>query len=283
MPPAWPAYRRRRGIDHRYLRFIRWREAASARPDVLRLGAAGAAWPDNVTRQGHNRACVRTWDGSVKLLNTGIYPPVEVARLLRLHPELVTRWTRDQRRSIKGAHVREPAIVRPSHGDLLSFLDLVSLMVVKELHERFVPTEAIRAGGLLLASQFDTQYPFAHRGAHQKIATAGRSFFATVAEGPWVDAGHGGQGVFEEVIAPMLEPLDYDSEQLAALWRPHDRVWINPRVQAGSPCVDRRRVPTGLLVQLVENGDDCDEIAGAYELDRADVDAAVEWERSLAA
>lgn len=217
------------------------------------------------------------------LLNNGIYDVHEASRLLRINPDLLARWVRPRRRTTKGVRLRKAAVVQPTYGgDLLSFYDLVSLMIVKELYARGVSTDDIRAGKELLAKELGTPYPFAHRHGPMQLATQGPHFLATL--GPtWVEAGLGGQGVFYDVIAPVLKPLEYDNNELAKLWRPHDRVWVNPRVQAGSPCVEGRRVPTQFLLELVENGDSPEEVASAYDLQPEDVTAAIEWERSLAA
>ena len=97
--------------------------------------------------------------------------------MIRAHPELVARW------STKSQGKR--ALVEPSQGDLFSFHDLISLLVVKELWDRKVSTDEIRAGEDFLAQALKTERPLAHR----DLATVGRQFFAKV--GGWYDAGEG--------------------------------------------------------------------------------------------
>ncbi|MBV9039887.1 MAG: hypothetical protein JOZ68_02725, partial [Acidimicrobiia bacterium] len=118
-----------------------------------------------------------------ELLNHGIYDPTEVSRLLRLDPETLARWSTRWRR-------QEP-LVAPTFGDIFSFYDLISLAVVRELWQRGVPRDEIHRGIEMLSRDFGTDRPFAHR----RLATVGRSFFAELDE--WVDAGKGGQGVFQ--------------------------------------------------------------------------------------
>jgi uncharacterized protein (DUF433 family) len=202
------------------------------------------------------------------LLNRGIYDSREVARLLRKHAELVARWTLD--------HPDRPALVPPSlDSQFFSFHDLISLLVVGELHERGVTTDDIRRGIQFLSEQLGTDRPLAHK----KLATVGRSFFANV--GDWYDAGKGGQGAFDLVIKPLLRPIEYDQSAMASLWRPHDRVALTPRIQAGTPCIDHTRIPTSAIRDMNLGGDSPEDIADEYELDVEDVLAAIDYEKSL--
>jgi uncharacterized protein (DUF433 family) len=202
-----------------------------------------------------------------RLLGLGIYGSREVARLIRVHPEVLARWTTSR--------PGKPALIEPSQGDLFTFRDLISLLIIAELYNRSVTTDDIRAGIKFLARELGTDRPLAHR----RLATVGRQFFADVGE--WYDAGKGGQGAFLSVIEPILRPIEYDAQEMAALWRPHQRVWVNPKVQAGSPCVDRTRVPTSILAAMADEG--IEDLAADYDLTVEDVEAAIDFERQLAA
>jgi uncharacterized protein (DUF433 family) len=83
------------------------------------------------------------------------------------------------------------------------------------------------------------------------------------------------------MIRADLRRLEYGGDKMAALWRPHDRVTLNPRVQAGTPCIERTRVATSHLAALAKAGEDVQDIASDYELDLDDVLNALDWERGL--
>lgn len=202
------------------------------------------------------------------LIGQGIYDPSEVARLARVHPETLSRWT-------KG---RQP-LVPPRFDRFFDFEDLVSLLVVSELHRRNVPTAEIRVGIEKLADELGVDRPLAHIDAKDRIATVGKSFFANVGE--WVDAGKGLQGVFQPVIEPVLKPLEYSTSGMANLWRPIERVTATPIVQAGTPCVEQTRVPTSTLAGLVHVGEDVDDIAYDLDLLVEEVEAALRFEAAL--
>jgi len=95
-----------------------------------------------------------------------------------------------------------------------------------------------------------------------------------------VDIGKSGQLAFHDTIKNYLRPVEYGPDELAAVWRPANGVWVNPKVQAGSPCVDGTRVPTGVLAALIDEDEDPEDVADDYELDVTQVIAALEFERA---
>lgn len=201
-----------------------------------------------------------------RLLNRGIYDLVEVARLIRADPETVSRWARGP-----------DGIVEPVGGRLFTFLDLISLYVVHELRKRKVPPRVVRSGARTLGEELKTKWPLAHR----ELATVGHSFFAYLDE--WVDAGLRGQRAFQEIVQPLLRPIEYDANGLAAIWLPADQIWVNPKVQAGAPCLRGTRIPTALIHSLLDAGEDAEDIADDYGLGVAQVHAADDFEARLAA
>ncbi len=70
---------------------------------------------------------------------------------------------------------------------------------------------------------------------------------------------------------------------MATIWRPHTCVWINPEVQAGTPCVDGTRIPTGTLADLHDAGLEFEDLSDDYQLSIGQVRAAIGYEDSLAA
>ena len=170
---------------------------------------------------------------------------------------------------------------------LFSFWDLMSLRVIAELLGRGVKRDHILTGAAHLAQSLGTNRPF----AHQSLATVGAGFFADVEPGVgWENVGQGGQLAFQDVVVPLLEPITFNDAGMAAIWRPRAGVWINPAVQAGEPCVDGTRVPTGLIARLLPAEDDeqpgdedITEVSGDYRITVFQVRAALEFELSLAA
>jgi len=210
-------------------------------------------------------------------LGRGIYDVAEVARLLRKTRQRVEGWTRSGPRS-------SPLLTGEFAG-LFSFWDLMSLRVIAELLDRGVLRDHILHGAEHLSLSLGTNRPF----AHESLATVGVGFFAEVESGVgWENIGQGGQLAFQDVVVPLLEPIEFNDKGMAAIWRPRAEVWINPAVQAGEPCVDGTRVPTGLIARLLPTDDDrapsdeeIAEVSDDYRLSVAQVRAALGFEHSL--
>jgi uncharacterized protein (DUF433 family) len=202
------------------------------------------------------------------LLGRGIYDPSEAARLVRVHPEVLARWTTG----------KQP-LVEPAFGRFFDFEDLVSLLIVGQLWRRQVKTDDIRRGIEALARELGVDRPLAHIDAPSRLATVGRPFFAHVGE--WADAGKGFQLAFQPMIEPVLRPLEYATNGLANLWRPIKFVTARPAVQAGTPCVEATRVPTSTVDGLVRVGEKVEDIAFDFQLEIEQVEAALRFESAL--
>ena len=202
-------------------------------------------------------------------LGRGVYDVVEVARLIRCTRRRVEGWTL----TVPGSS----PLLTGELGDLFSFRDLLSLRVIAELTKRGVPRDQIFEGARYLAKELDTDRPFAHRG----LATVGKSFFADIDS--WIDVGLGGQQAFQVVVEPLLKQITFDDSGMATIWYPHTSVWINPKVQAGAPCVDGTRTPTRTLADLHSTGIAAGDLADDYQLPVEQVEEAIAYEYGLAA
>lgn len=202
------------------------------------------------------------------LIGRGIYDPTEAARLVRVHPETLARWTSGQQ-----------PLLTPSFERFFDFEDLVSLLVIAELWRRGVQTSEIRHGIEALAEELGVDRPLAHVDAPKRLATVGRAFFANVGE--WADAGKRFQLAFQPMIEPVLRPLEYDLHGMAHLWRPIELVTATPTVQAGTPCVEATRVPTTTIDGLVRVGEDVEDIAFDLDLEINQIEAALRFEAAL--
>jgi uncharacterized protein (DUF433 family) len=207
-----------------------------------------------------------------RLLNAGIYDVAEVARLAKMDPETVSLLVTPRR--------GEPPLLDLENPPFLTFHDLISAYVIHELRRRRVRLKDIREGARFLRRALGTERPF----AHQRLATVGTGFFAGLPDaGRWLDAGQGGQAAFDDVIQPLIRPIEYGRDSMASAWYPQTGISIDPRIQAGAPCVRGTRVPTSLIASLLEAEETQASIAEQFRLTKRQVMAAKDYEFSLAA
>ncbi|MEJ2218718.1 MAG: DUF433 domain-containing protein [Gemmatimonadota bacterium] len=80
--------------------------------------------------------------------------------------------------------------------------------------------------------------------------------------------------------------MDFDLDNLAERWYPAGRaspVVVDPRISFGAPVIAGTRVETAVIAELYQGDDSIDELAWLYDLKPAQIRAAVDYERSLAA
>jgi uncharacterized protein (DUF433 family) len=207
------------------------------------------------------------------LIDSGVYDAGEVGYLLAQHADAIVRW------SVPDGQGR-PAIVAPSLVRAFSFIDLVSLAVVKELWGRNISEKDMRAGVAFLQQETGHEKPFAHKDVIGLLATSGASLLMSLAGG-WYDIGRGGQGAFENVVRLYFKTVSYDDLGVAQLWRPAPLVVLNPKIQAGAPCLAGTRVPTAIVNEMLAT-DPADVVAADLNLTEDQVRAAVEFEAALA-
>lgn len=229
-------------------------------------------------------------------LNIGIYSRADAARLLGVTQPRLRRWvsgyTYLSHYRRPGERRSRPPVIRtdlPLIDDTwaLSFLELMELRVVKKLVDRGLSLQKVRARADLCAKEFGTMHPFASR----RVFTDGAEVFAAVSADETPDVvelrqGRQRQVISDEVFRPFLEEIDFDpSTQHAYRWWPMGRSWpviLNPRVAFGAPVVQGTALRTATAARMAL-AVPLEQVAEAFELPVRSVEAAVEFERQLAA
>ena len=205
-----------------------------------------------------------------------IYLLSDVARYARVRPSTARYWVL----SIPGRDHSRPT------GDGLSFLDLVSLLIMRELLRMGVSPRAIRGAEAYLTSELGA-YPFARGviwtdGAHV-LFNRESPLVTDLPDYELTSADKWGQLAFVEAIRQYLHYVQYseDEEAIAVAWYPNDGVELNPSRQFGQPCIRGTRIATRALHLVHNSGDTEDTILQAFGISREELAAAFEWERTL--
>jgi uncharacterized protein (DUF433 family)/DNA-binding transcriptional MerR regulator len=232
-------------------------------------------------------------------LGRGAYSAVESLRLLnfnrpglaparRVSRPTVARWLRGYSHGEDGTH-RSEALWKPDYqneGDQieLSFRDLIELRFVKAFRDLGVGLKTIRDCYRRAVDEIHDDRPF----STQRFRTDGKTIFLEITEkdhdGRMIDLKKR-QQVFRTIIEPSLRDLEFDASAVAR-WYPlgmrHRSVVVDPARSFGRPIV-QRGVPTEILAEAVKWEGSADAVASLYEVPKADVLSAVEFEQRLAA
>lgn len=166
----------------------------------------------------------------------------------------------------------------------LSFLDLVSLLVMRQLRHLGISPQRIKLAEAYLTGRLGP-YPLARNvvwtdGGH--ILFNPQSPLALeVPKEALESADLWGQRAFVQIIHQYLHRITYSEEGLAISWSPVDRVELSPSRQFGQPCVEGTRVRTHSIYLFHKAGEPVDAIAVSLAISPKDVEAALRWEIRL--
>ena len=219
----------------------------------------------------------------------GFYTVGEVARILRIESEAkVRRWVVAQ-----GGNA--PVIQRQYATEYLDqelgFYDLMEIRFVEYFRRQNVSLQSIRKAAAAARRELHTRHPFAL--SNVKFVTDRKRIFLHTAQEEHdnrlmdiVSGQHAMYDVIENFLAKGVEFVP--STGLVRLWKPKPKefpkVVLDPRFAHGQPTIEGKGVPTSALFHLWRAEEqDINPVADWFELDRSDVQQAIEYELELAA
>jgi len=242
---------------------------------------------------------LRTGSPEPDALGRGAYSAVESLRLLnfnrpglprasRMSRNTVTRWLRGYSHGEDGSHRSEP-LWKPDYQNdedqiELSFRDLIELRFVKAFRDLGIGLPTIRDCYRRAVDEIEDDRPF----STQRFRTDGKTIFLEITEkdhdGRMIDLKRR-QQVFRTIIEPSLRDLEFDASNVAR-WYPlgmkRRSVLIDPSRSFGRPIV-QHGVPTEILAEAVKAEGSVEAVVSLYEVPKAEVRSALEFEQRLAA
>lgn len=216
----------------------------------------------------------------VSIIGHGAYTFSDAAKFTRLRTTRVREWFRSNKRT----PVFESDYDDQTQQQIISFMDLVEVFVAGQLRENGISLQTIRKVHAALKAQWKVKHPF----SREELCTSGKKVFYVGLDEAGRDEVRevlSKQRVFPEIIHPFLKHLDYDSAHSMALrWRIARGVEIDPAICFGQPIVSHAKIPTHILsTAYVANGEQVDVVADWYGVSTEDVQAAIDFENTLAA
>jgi uncharacterized protein (DUF433 family) len=199
------------------------------------------------------------------VLGNGIYTLSEAASLVGVSPNQARAWFAGWPKS-QSKGVLKPtdytAIMRP---DLVSFLDLVDVLVVGQLRLVGASMPSIRKAYRAISKKLDSPHPF---GRKELYADSNGKLFIYAAEETGDDILAEivtGQAAFPTILLKYLKRIDYDPQtHFARRLNIGKNVVLDAKRRYGKPIVKSAGMATKLL-------------AGAYFSNKKDADAVADW------
>jgi uncharacterized protein (DUF433 family)/DNA-binding transcriptional MerR regulator len=230
---------------------------------------------------------------TVVRLGIGVYSPADAAHLLDVPSTTIRRWVGGYTYTGTGPPRNLPPVIetddlpRLENRLALSFVELMELRVVKRLVEAGVSLQQVRKAADCASEIFRTEHPFASK----RVFTDGKKVFAAISSELEPDIVELSKKKREQIIsgrvfAPFLEELDFDANtNLAYRWWPLGKrkpIVLDPRISFGAPTVAGTAVRTSTIAR-VAGGSPRPDVARAYQISVAKVNAALQFEEALAA
>ncbi|MBI4602755.1 MAG: DUF433 domain-containing protein [Planctomycetes bacterium] len=223
-------------------------------------------------------------EATANLLGVGIYSIPEASRLTGVTRGRIGRWLGGYGFASKSGRRYSPPVwkgeIPPVQGSAaLGFLDLQEVRYIDAFRKLGVPWRTLRDVEDAARERLEVTHPF----CTIQFKTDGREIFLEV-QGK-IYSFLSSQRYFERIIAPFLRGVDFQG-QFPRRWWPMGHghaVVLDPTRSFGKPIVEKEGIPTSILAKAVQVEGSIDRVAMWYEIDRAAVRDAVEFERSLTA
>jgi uncharacterized protein (DUF433 family) len=223
-------------------------------------------------------------------VGVGLYSIPEAARLIGVPAATLRRWVAGSLfASREKSKLSEPRF-RRRHPEvmprlILTFADLIELYLMSLFRQHGVSLLTIQAIAKWAARELNSDHPL----AAQRFHTEGKRLLAAMGEeaawpGRFRREAPKSRLVLDKVALPFFEKLDYEGGQARRYWPlgPHKPVVLDPTRSFGKPIDNESGVPTSALYHLYRAGEPVERIACWYEVSPEAVQAAIEYEQSLA-
>jgi uncharacterized protein (DUF433 family) len=215
------------------------------------------------------------------------YTLAEAARYLRLPKATLRSWVLGRHYPTTEGAARFPPLIRPASKSppLLSFTNLIEAHVLRSLRtEHGVPVKALR-GALDYAEK---RLGIDRLLLRPELRTDAGSVFLE-RYGELVELTASGQLAMRQLFERHLQRVEWDRARFPARLYPFVApdapsdgrpILIDPRLAFGRPIVARMGISTAAIAERIDAGESVDALAADYELDEAEIEQAVLYERA---
>lgn len=224
------------------------------------------------------------------------YNILQASRYLKIPRETLRRWVRGQAfPSSKNSYVFKPVIKLPDRErPLLSFVNMIEAHVLDGMRRQYsVPFYKIRDGLAFIEEKYPSKHPLADR----LFRTNGVDLFIEDLD-EFVKISGRGQMVMRGIMETFLHRIDRSIEgtpvQIFPFLRKPNRIGdrdvdrleqqprsvvINPLISFGRPILAGTGVPTDVVADRFNAGEDFNELAEDYGITLSQVQEALRYER----
>lgn len=217
-------------------------------------------------------------------MGDGIYTVPDIARILRMPYSKVNRWLNKYWDDLLGKQFDGRYSWRIDSTRAVGFHTLVEFYVMMQFAEAGVKPSAVLKAHIELGENFNTIFPFANKKIIDNIHTDGKKIYLK-SDGVSITL-DGSKQLNLDFIKIFIKKLEFDEELLASKLWPVGKdkpIVCDPHHKFGQPIIAGTNIQTEVLYRLFKANEPVDFIAGLYELPKDQVQAAIDFHKSIAA
>ncbi len=213
------------------------------------------------------------------------YSVKEAAKYLKLPPATLRDWVVG--RSYSDGRKKFAPLIKPATAPppLLSFHNLIEAHILRSL--RIDHSVAIKEVRKAIAFAESTLHIERLLLSQDMLAGAGKLFLEKYGE--LIELSNSGQLAIKHALEAHLHRVKYDSMRVPIRLFPFisstaptedQPIAIDPKLAFGRPIVFRKAISTLAIVNRIDAGEDVEEIAADYDLEKREVEQAMFYERA---
>ena len=233
-------------------------------------------------------ATEKTFTATDDLRDQPAYTLAEGARYLKLPTVTLRSWVLGRAYQTRGGDRNFPALIRPASPKpppLLSFWNLIEAHVLRSLRtEHGVSVAALRKALRYAEEKLAIERLLLRK---ELCTDAGQVFLDRYSQ--LINLSASGQLAMRHVFDEHLKRVEWDQWKFPVRLYPmlsadspsqSRLIAIDPKISFGRPVVLKKGISTTVIVERIDAGEQVADLAKDYELDPADIEQAVVYERA---
>lgn len=212
-------------------------------------------------------------------LGGGIYTIPDIAQILRLPNNKVSRWVRSYWDEKLGKEFGNKYSWNIEQTKAVSFHTLVELYIFHQLNLAGLKPSTVLKAHKVLAERFNTLFPFANANVLESLNTDGRRIYLEQDDQTIITLDETNQLNFD-FIKVFFKLIEFDDDALARRFWPLGKtksIVCDPERQFGHPVINDTNIYPEAIYNLYKAGESVKFISYLYELNDNQVQDAIDY------
>jgi uncharacterized protein (DUF433 family) len=212
-------------------------------------------------------------------IGAGIYTIPDIAQILRLPNNKVSRWIRNYWDDRLGKQFDKKYSWSIDQTKAVSFHTLVELYIFHHLNEQGIDSKKVLKAHQVLSEKFNTLFPFANADVLKVLKTDGSRLYLEQDNNTIITLDKSNQ-LNLEFIKFFFKLVEFDDDALARRFWPLGKtnsIVCDPERQFGHPVIADTNINPEAIFSLFKAGEPVNFISHLYELSEKEVQDAIDY------